>query len=587
MCGIVGAITKDNSAFDSVFEGLKVLEYRGYDSFGFGFSKNGKIFVEKKVGRIGDAKKVFSDSNVCIGHTRWATHGKVTESNAHPHVSNNKKIAAVHNGIIENYAELKESLVYAGFKFYSETDSEIIPNLIEFYMESGQKDFVTATITALERIEGSYSVVLMHSEFDGLLGARNGSPLVLGIGENDFFLASDIPAFLKHTKKAVYLNDLEMAVIGNGVWKVFDLAKNVESKKTVSEINWSFEQAQKGEFSHFMLKEIFEQPRTIPAAAKQEKEKILNAVKMIKDAKGIFFVGCGTSFHSCVSGAYFFSDAAGKHVNTCIASEFENLVSFLNNQSLVVAVSQSGETADVIDAVKAAKEKGAKTVAIVNVMGSTLTRLCDETLLMNTGPEICVLSTKTYTAQLSVLYLLAMGAAGKLEDAKKHIEETAVQVKTIIEANNEKAKVLAKKIAKKNNIFLIGRGHAYPSTLEGALKIKEVSYIHAEGFAGGELKHGTIALIEELTPVIVLSTENTCKKIFSNAQEVKARGAYLIGVGSGEMKEFDFSFEVPNAGYLDSINLIIPIQLLSYYLAIERGCDPDKPKNLAKAVTVR
>ncbi|MBI2598162.1 MAG: glutamine--fructose-6-phosphate transaminase (isomerizing), partial [Candidatus Diapherotrites archaeon] len=481
MCGIIGVIGQNSAPF-KVFSGLKRLEYRGYDSWGISFKSCNGIEMVKKVGHISDPPKgsLNHNSYSSIGHTRWATHGKVTEANAHPHFSNNKEISIVHNGIVENFEELKGFLQKEGFEFYSETDTEVLANLIQYFYDQ-TKNFVQATRSALQKVEGSYAVVAMHKNCFELVAARNGSPLVVGVGEKELFVASDVPAFLPFTKKAVYLDDYEMAVLGKNL-RVFETTSGKEVQKKVEEINWDIAQAQKGNFAHFMLKEIFEQPATIKLAVEQPREKIEKISEMIKNARGVFFVGCGSSFNACISSAYLFNNVAKMHVNVVLASEFRNYSDFVNEKTLVIAVSQSGETADVLDAVKTAKRHGAKIVSVLNGMGSSLMRQSDETILMNCGPEICVLSTKTYTSQLAILLLLAYAVAGKEAEGKNLAVKTAKEVEKIIAQNEEKTKLLAKEFKTKKDIFLIGRDLAFPSALEGALKIKEVSYIHAEGF---------------------------------------------------------------------------------------------------------
>lgn len=585
MCGIIGYKGQRN-ANEVVLNGLKSLEYRGYDSWGIA-SLNKGIDVFKRVGKIGgislnDIK--LADSNTAIGHTRWATHGRVTEANAHPHISNDKSIAVVHNGIVENFQELRKFLMNEGFRFLSETDTEVIPNFIEYFMKQGD-DFKEAFRKTLLKLEGSYAVVAICDGSEDILFGRCGSPLVLGVGENEYFVASDVPAFLKHTNKVIYLDDGEFGCINAGI-KIFDLEGN-EKEKEIKEIGWTVEQAQKGNYPHFMLKEMHEQRFTIKKAVEQDYELIRRVTEMIKGAFGVFFVGCGTSYHACVSAGYEFAEIAKKHVNVVLASEFRNYEDFLTNKTLMIAVSQSGETADLLDAVRIAKKHDVKVVSIANVMGSTLTRLADENIMMNAGPEICVLSTKSYTSQLAILLLLAYSAAGRLGEGKELIEKTSSFVEDIIDENLEKLKRLARLTARKHDYFLIGRDLAYPSALEGALKIKEVSYIHAEGFAGAELKHGTIALIDNGVPVIVLSTEKTRKLILSNATEIKSRGGYIIGIDSENNELYDDYIHVPDTGQANPILMIIPVQILAYYLALERGCDPDKPRNLAKSVTVK
>lgn len=586
MCGIIGFIGKNNAP-QKVFSGLKRLEYRGYDSWGISFKSCNGIETIKKTGHISAPEKGVLNHNSysSIGHTRWATHGKVSETNAHPHLSNNKEISIVHNGIVENFEELKKFLKEKGFFFETETDTEIIANLIEFNLRK-TKDFFSAVRASLLELNGNYAIVAMHKNSFELVCARNGSPLVLGIGENEFFAASDITAFLPYTKKVIFLDDNEMAVLGKSA-KVFELKTGNEIQKNTEEITWSAEQAEKGNYEHFMLKEINEQKFSIKNSVNQPKEKIQKITQMIKDAKGIFFIGCGSSYHACVSSSYLFNNVAKMHVNVVLASEFGNYSDFVNEKTLVVAVSQSGETADLMDAVKTAKKHGAKIVSIVNVMGSSLMRASDETILMNAGPEICVLSTKSYTAQLAILLLLAYSVTGKCPVGKEIIQSTAEKVEEIIKKTAPNAKKLALKLKDKKDLFLIGRGLAFPSALEGALKIKEVSYIHAEGFAGAELKHGSIALIEKGVPVIVLSTDETRSLILSNAQEIKSRGGMLIGIDSKENKAFDYFLKVDEAGDANPVLMILPVQLLAYYLAVEKGLDPDKPRNLAKSVTVK
>jgi len=587
MCGIIG-YKGSRDANEVVLNGLKSLEYRGYDSWGIAAVHDGKIEIVKKVGKIGgvslqDLK--LGKSSLSLGHTRWATHGGVTEQNAHPHLSQNRKIVVVHNGIIENFQELREFLKKQGFKFISETDSEIFPHYIQFLMGQG-KSFEDAVKAAFFRVEGSSAIVAIDLDSRKMIGVRRGSPLVVGIGDREYFIASDVPAFLEHTNKVIYLDDDEMVVI-NSDMRIVSLATGKQVCKQVSTVAWSIEQARKGKYPHFMLKEICEQKHTIKLAAAQPPEIMNRVTAMIKSAKGVFFVGCGTSYHACVSAAYVFAHIAKIHVNVVLASEFRNYEDFLTENTLVVALSQSGETADLLDAIKTAKEKGCKTVSVVNVMGSTLTRLCDANVLMNAGPEICVLSTKSYTSQLAILLLLAYSVAGRLGEGRALIKKVCDNVENVIDVNLDKLRDLAERIKSTRDFFLIGRDLAYPSALEGALKIKEVSYIHAEGFAGAELKHGTIALIEKGVPVIVLSTEHTRSLILSNAMEIRSRGGYIIGIDNENNELFDYFIKVPDVGNANPILMIIPIQIFAYYLALARGCDPDKPRNLAKSVTVK
>jgi len=585
VCGIIAFKSKDKvSVNDYLVEGLKKLEYRGYDSFGMAYKSN-SVDIIKRVGKIGEFcfdKGIVSEQG--IAHTRWATHGGVNEINAHPHYSKNKKIVVVHNGIIENYQEIKNFLLNEGYEFISETDTEVIPHLIEYFMNSGN-NFLNATKLALKEIEGSFAVVIMHE--NEMIGARNGSPLVIGLKDRNYFMASDIPAFLKHTNKVIFLEDGEMAYIDkNNNIEFYKYESGEIIQKNTKEVNYGVGEAEKGSYPHFMLKEIEEQKYTIKRAIQQDKELIRKVVEEIKNAKGVFFVGAGTSYHACFAASYLFSHIAKMHVNVVLASEFPNYEDFINEKTLVIALSQSGETADVLEAVKSAKRKNAKVISIVNVVGSSLTRLSDYNIMMNAGPEICVLSTKSYTSQLAIIILLAYKIIGKEKVAKETIGKVSNIVPKIIE-NREKIFKIAEKLKDKKDIFLIGRNSEYPTALEGALKIKEVSYIHAEGFAGGELKHGTIALIEKGTPVIVFCSEKTKKQIISNVMEVKARGAYVIGIGKEDNEVFDDFLSVDDIENANNILMIIPIQVLAYKLAVLRGLDPDKPRNLAKSVTVK
>ncbi|MCD6260238.1 MAG: glutamine--fructose-6-phosphate transaminase (isomerizing) [Thaumarchaeota archaeon] len=589
MCGIIGYIGNRRAA-PILLKGLKHLEYRGYDSAGMA-TLSSRVDVRKDVGKIEDLEKRLRfeemEGEVGIGHTRWATHGKVTKENAHPHFSQNRKIYVVHNGIIENYQELREFLKENGFKFYSETDTEVIPNLIQYEMERG-KSFEEACKAALKRLEGSFAVVIMHEGEEKLIAARRGSPLVIGVGNGEYFVASDIPAFLEFTKKVIFMYDWDFAVITKNGIKFYNLREGKEVERSIDVIDWDAEQAKKGEFKHYMIKEILEQVETIQRAAMQDESIVAAIVEEMRKARGIFFVGCGSSYHACFAGSYIFSKVANLHVNVMLASEFPNFKHFLNENTLVFAVSQSGETADVLEAVRAAKEKGSKVISITNVRGSSITRYSDKFLLLNAGPEICVLATKTYTSQLALLTLLAYAYAGRYEEGRKRLRYLWNVVYNLTSrTSREMIKKLAERLKDEEHIFVIGRGLQYATALEAALKIKEVSYIHAEAFAGGELKHGTIALIEDGTPCIVFVSEENEKEIISNAVEIKSRGGYIIGVSPKNNEVFDFWIKVPECGVANPIVQIIPIQILAYQLAVLRGYDPDKPRNLAKSVTVK
>ncbi|MEK6808020.1 MAG: glutamine--fructose-6-phosphate transaminase (isomerizing), partial [Nanoarchaeota archaeon] len=538
MCGIISYIGP-RDATEIVVSGLKKLEYRGYDSFGFVIKNNSDFKIAKKVGRVSEATAEglgLPKSNLAVGHTRWATHGGVTEANAHPHVSNNGKIVVVHNGIIENYQEQKKFLESQGFKFYSQTDTEIIPNTIEYHMR--KYDFTEACKHSLSHLQGQYALVVMYKDENKLIAVRKEAPLVLGIGEGEFFVASDVPAFIDYTKKVIFLNEMDMAIIHNGV-KVFNLIKNSFVDRDITNIDWDAEQAKKGNFEHFFMKEVSEQASAIERVVGLDKQIISEIAEDINKAKGIYLVACGTASFACMQASYLFSKIARKHVNICIASEFPHFKHFLTQDSLIITVSQSGETADVLDAMRAAKTAGSNIISITNVMGSTAMRESHKSILQRAGPEICVLSTKSYTTQLAIFTLLAYELAGKLDEGREKLKEVVRYIYYLTSENTRKfTQEIAKNLRYAQHIYLIGKGPQYPTALEAALKIKEVSYVHAEGYAGGELKHGNIALIEYGTPCIVFTSNETEKEIISNAMELKARGGYIIGVGPNNNPAF-------------------------------------------------
>ncbi|MHB1907626.1 MAG: glutamine--fructose-6-phosphate transaminase (isomerizing) [Nitrososphaerales archaeon] len=603
MCGII-AYSGEEKAAPILFEGLKRLEYRGYDSAGeITINERDEFELKKQVGRVESIHQELNlldlKGSVGIAHTRWATHGGVTQKNAHPHLSNNGKIAVIHNGIVENYKELRSLLTSNGFHFASQTDTEVIPNLIEYWIKTKGLGIIDATVKTLQSIEGNFAVVVLDRESKTIIGAKNGSPLVLGVGDkrkNEFFLASDIPAFLDRTKEVVYLYDGDMVVIETEPvsnmrsYEIFDFRMRTKKliQRPIQSVSWSLNHAAKGEFDHFMLKEIAEQVETIQKAAAQDREIINGIAETIRTAKGVFLVASGSSYHACLSASYLFAKLASFHINTVIASEFSQYEGFLKPETLVIAVSQSGETIDVLDAVKVAKQKGCHIVSIVNVMGSSLTQISNRTLLLNAGPEISVLSTKTYTAQLAVLSLLAYSLAGKYELGVQKLKFLWNIVYNLTAATTRsKIKELSSKLSSHEHVFVLGRGSLYATALEAALKIKEVSYIHAEAFAGGELKHGPIAMIKKGTPCIIFVSHDEERMMLSNAMEVKSRGGYIIGIGPQPIESFDFFIKVPESNSLNPIVDIIPIQILAYQLAVILGHDPDKPRNLAKSVTVR
>ncbi|MBI5332059.1 MAG: glutamine--fructose-6-phosphate transaminase (isomerizing) [Candidatus Aenigmarchaeota archaeon] len=588
MCGII-AYKGTRKAADILLDGLKRLEYRGYDSCGMAIISNNRIETKKDVGRIAEVDKKLNflkmNGNIGVSHTRWSTTGSVTQINSHPHLSCDRKIAVVHNGVIENYTELKKELVKKGHKFTSETDTEVIAHLIE-----EDSSFERACLKTFKKIQGRNAFVAMNDKGE-MVVAKNGSPLVIGIGSNEYFVASDAPAFIKHTRKIIFVEDGELISLGNAKdqeIRFIDTRYSKDLKKRIQEIEWNVEEAQKGKYPHFLIKEIMDQKKTIMAAATQDYDKIEKIADMINESFGSFLIACGTAGHAALASSYFFSKIANKHINHMVASEFQSHYHFLTDKSLVIAISQSGETADVLEAVKKAKTKSAKIVGIVNVPGSSLARQSNYAFMTNAGPEIAVCSTKAYTSQLSVALLLAYAAAGKMDEGVALLKQTANLVDNMLNQDlQNKTKQLAKKLADKDHIYVLGKGFNYPTSLETALKIKEVSYIHAEGFASGELKHGVIALIEKDTPcIVIVANDDTKQDVLTAALEVKSRGGYIIGISPENNEIFDYWLKVPDAGNASPIVNTIPSQLLAYYLSIERGCDPDYCRNLAKAVTV-
>lgn len=587
MCGIFGYIGKQDNALELVIKGLQKLEYRGYDSWGVASDLNGELFIQKKVGKISEANlDDFKDKKVsiAIGHTRWATHGGVTDANAHPHFDPEKQIAVVHNGIIENFQEIKEEL--GKEHFVSETDTEVIAHLIAKYRK--EYPFKEAVLKAVQRLEGRYAIVVLNVGENYLIAARRGSPLIVGIGKDEYFLASDIPAFLEYTQNVNYLDDNEMVVVDGGV-EFLNLEDGTPIEKRLVNIDWQAESAEKGEYDHFMLKEIMEQKDCILRAINQDTDEIMHISQQIKDSRGCFLSGCGTAGKVCMAGEYFFSIISNRHVNFAPASEFPIYHHFLRPESLLIVISQSGETADVLEAMEVAKKKGAKVLSIVNVEGSTIARQSDFSLHIKAGPEKAVASTKAATSQMALLLLIATAMRGELQEGRRVLAEVASKINDMLNPRFlTYIKSVAEKIKDQENAYIIGKAENYPMALEAAIKIQEVSYVHAEGFAAGELKHGPIALITQGTPCITLIANDEMKQdIINNTMELKARGAYIIGISPDHHDVFDEWIKVPDVGVASPLVNIIPIQLLAYYIAVLRGLDPDMPRNLAKSVTVK
>lgn len=591
MCGIFAYKGISSKAGDLILEGLRSLEYRGYDSWGVALklkTKDSKLktdlLIEKHVGKIGDAKLPKVDSSIGIGHTRWATHGGVTDINAHPHLDCTRKVVVVHNGIVENFEEFKVSLLKKGHKFVSQTDTEIIAHLIEDELKTKKPEI--AIVNVFKSLSGLNAIIVFLPSRGEFYAIKNGSPLVFGQEGENFYLASDASALSSHTKQVSFLEDNELICVTASGFKLYDLHMKQKKPKFV-ELSYKKEDTQLGAYKHFMIKEISEQPLILNRIASEQKENIERIAKLIKNAFGTYFIGCGTAYYAALAGGYLFSKIAKKHVNTSVGSEFSYQLDFLTSGSLVAALSQSGETIDIISSVKKAIEKQASILAITNVLGSTLYRMADHKLLLNAGPEKCVLATKSFTAKIAFLYLISHALAGTYEDGTKQIKKAAEQIERLLGKKND-IKKLAAKLKNKEHIYILGRGLSYPTALESALKIKEVSYIHAEGFAGGELKHGVMALIEKGTPVIVYNPDDeTYDDTLSSAYEVKARGAYLIGVSCKHNDIYDEFINVGDCGDATVIPNVVVAQLLGYYLALAKRLDPDKPRNLAKSVTVK
>lgn len=591
MCGIFGYIGKRKNGQKIVLNGLKSLEYRGYDSWGIGVvpeSSKGKIVIKKRIGKIGKANvNDLPNGTLAFGHTRWATHGGVTEVNAHPHLDCSGTIAVIHNGIFENYEEEKNKLLKKGHKFVSETDTEVLTHLMEDAVKNA--DFPDAFRSAFNRMEGLNAVIAVSSKENLLIAARNGSPLVIGFGDGENFLASDASALLPYTKDVYFLEDDEMAVLSEEKVSILNVktAKKVVPK--VTRLKWNVEKEDKGKYRYYMLKEIFEQPRIISDIAMNSISQTQKIADMVKSARGTYFVGCGTASYACLAGSYLFSKIAKRHVNSAIGSEFGYSLDFLNKDSLVIAISQSGETMDILESVKKAKDKGAGILGLVNVPGSSLYRLADYKMLIGAGQERAVASTKALTGMIAHLILLATALNGGIKEGQRLLLRATESINNILSPTSiKKIKKIALKIADKNHVYVIGRGLSYPASLEAALKIKEISYIHAEGLAAGELKHGPLALIEKGTPCIsFLPNDETYGANLAGAMEMKARGGYIIGISYKNHEVFDDFIPISDAGEASIIPGIVAAQLMAYFLAIIKGLDPDKPRNLAKSVTVK
>ena len=608
MCGIVGYIGNKN-AVEVIYNGLQKLEYRGYDSAGIAVIENDKIERRRSVGKLINLQENIKENklfgNIGIGHTRWATHGKPSEENAHPHTDCRGKIVVVHNGIIENYVSLKKQLQKEGHKFASETDTEVVAHLIEKYYKG---DLLTAVKSALKNIEGAYALCAISCEDKSrIVVARKDAPLVIGIGKDENFIASDVSALLQYTKDVIFLENKDIAEIKSDSIKIFD-ETDTEIKRKSQKILWNAIQAEKCGYKHFMLKEIHEQTQTTQDTFRgrisdEENKIILQSVKLTKEEisniSRICIVACGTSYHAGLTAKFLFENLTKIPTEVNIASEFRYANPVIDDKVLTIFISQSGETADTLAALRLAKEKKSKTIAICNVVGSSISREADNVLYTHCGPEIGVASTKAFTGQLTALYLLVMFMASKKQTISKeqlaefisNLRDVPTKISETLKLSN-KIKEIAKLFQNTKQFIYLARNINYPIALEGALKLKEISYIYAEGYPAGEMKHGPIALIDETMPVMVIATKSKVyDKILSNIEEAKARGAKIIAIANKGNKDIiknsDYQIFVPEVDeILSPLINVIPLQFFAYFVSVMKGCDVDQPRNLAKSVTV-
>lgn len=587
MCSIIGYIGKFSAA--SVLVGsLKKMEYRGYDSVGIATLESNKILIRKGVGKVLDVDNSLHlykmPGLIGIGHTRWATHGEISETNAHPHTDCDNNVVVVHNGIIDNYLQLKDSLIKQGHIFQSQTDSEVIAHLIETYLK--KFDIKQAIIETCKQIHGSYAFVAIFKS--GIVaGARLDEPLIIGIGNNGNFISSDVLGFLEYTDKAIFLDNHDIVILEDQNINLFDFNGNAISRP-ITQVAWELGDIDKGKYAHYTIKEIHEQKNSIPVAFQVNRTSLKRAVDIISSSKNIFITGSGTSFHSALLAKYLFYKFAKIRTEIIMSSEFEYVSGPIDENSLLIAISQSGETADVLNSVKIAKQHKAKILSIVNISTSSLCRLSDHYVSINCGPEIGVAATKSFTAQLAVIYSIIDNFCTDTRSLDISTD-TFSNVLTDILKDDSYLEKIAEDIKSVQDIYILGTSFHYPIALEGALKIKELAYIHAEGIAAGEIKHGPLALIESSTIVIVLNPEDeTYHNILNSINEMKSRGAKIIGISNKNNDLYDYFIKLPLVNkYLYPIIEIIPLQILSYYLAIKKNANPDYPRNLAKSVTVK
>jgi len=591
MCGIIGYCGQ-KPAVPIVLEALKRLEYRGYDSAGIASLYNGKLLIRKDAGKIDEVIRKQNLANlpgtVAIGHTRWATHGGVTQLNAHPHSDCGGRVAVVHNGIIENNQQLHRELTKIGHKFTSETDTEIIPHLLEDELKNGCS-LKQAVLNIAPRLEGSYAFLVISLDDPGkVIGTRKSIPLIVGINAPDYYVSSDALAFSQYTNQVMSLEDNEVVMLTQEGIEFFDAQGN-KLVKQARKLDHSWAESHKGGYQHFMLKEIMEQAQVLGQIVRQDEKRFTNIALDILRARQVIITACGTSRYAALVGRYLFSRVGKKFCDVVMASEFGYFADSVDKSTVVIAVSQSGETADVVEGVKAARDAGAQVISIVNRPNSILADLSHQVIYLNCGSEIAVAATKSFLSQLAIFYLLSFAMINSFDEAAARLTDLSSEITRVLDWNKSELIKLSQKLKDKNAFYYIARGINFAIASEGALKLKEISYIHAEGMPAGELKHGTLALIEPGTPVVVICpADYTFLETLSNAMETKSRGAYIIGVSDKESDIYDSWVKIPEVDeLLYPMVAVVPLQLLAYYLAVNRGCDPDKPRNLAKSVTVK
>ena len=591
MCGIIGYCGR-KSAVPIVIEALKCLEYRGYDSAGIASLYDGKLLIRKDAGKVDEVIKKHNLASlpgiVAIGHTRWATHGAVTQFNAHPHSDCGGRVAVVHNGIIENNQQLRQELAKIGHKFTSETDTEVIPHLLEDELKNGCS-LEQAVLNTAPKLEGSYAFLVISLDDPGkIIGTRKNIPLIVGIDAPDYYVSSDALAFSQYTNQVMSLEDNEVVMLTQEGIEFFDAQGN-KLVKQAKELDHSWAESHKGGYQYFMLKEIMEQAQVLSQIGHQDEKRFTNIALDILRARQVIITACGTSRHAALVGRYLFSKVGKKFCDVVMASEFGYFADSVDKNTIVIAVSQSGETADVVEGVKAARDAGAQVISIVNRPNSILADLSHQVIYLNCGSEIAVAATKSFLSQLAIFYLLSFSMVNSFDEAAARLTDLSSDITRVLDWNKNELIKLSQKLKDKNDFYYIARGINFAIASEGALKLKEISYIHAEGMPAGELKHGTLSLIEPGTPVVVICpADYTFSETLSNAMESKSRGAYIIGVSDKKSDIYDSWVKIPEVDeLLYPMVAVVPLQLLAYYLAINRGCDPDKPRNLAKSVTVK